>query len=112
MKSVRIRIVNEMKNHKVLHNMDTPVDRAPLLEITNQLNKSDPGTSNSKTVLYTEIDFEIQCQSTYSIVSEMKSENTSQVKADLDLETILSWDKLEPPLKIVLPNEKSNVCSH
>ena len=37
MKSVRIRIANEMK-YKVLHNVDTPVDQVPLLEITNQLN--------------------------------------------------------------------------
>ena len=42
MKSVRNRIANEIKSHEVLQNANTTIDRVPLSEMTNQLNKSAP----------------------------------------------------------------------
>ena len=42
MKNVRNRIAYEVKNNEVLQNSNTTVDRVPLSEIMNQLNKSVP----------------------------------------------------------------------
>ena len=40
MKSVRNRIANEIQNHELLQNANTTIDRVPLSDMTNQLNKS------------------------------------------------------------------------
>ena len=116
MKSVRNRIANEIKNHEVLQNANTTIDRVPLSEMTNQLNKSAPAaiTLNSGATLHTEkvseiwyqstdsiiTEVEIECESadsptseidndkSTSMVSEMTSEIISQLKTDQSLETV------------------------
>ena len=117
MKNVRNRIAYEVKNNEVLQNSNTTVDRVPLSEIMNQLNKSVPaaGILKNGAKLHTEKDSENQYQSTNntiteeetecesadspmseiddekstSTVSEITSENISQPKADQGLETVL-----------------------
>ena len=135
MKSVRNRIANEIKNHELLQNANTTIDRVPLSAMTNQLNKSAPAaiTLNSGAILHTEkvseiwyqstdstiTEVEIECESadsptseidddkSTSMVSEMTSENISQLKTDQSLETILPWDELIPALQDVLPNQRN-----
>ena len=135
MKSVRNRIANEIKNHEVLQNANTTIDRVPLSEMTNQLNKSAPAaiTVNSGVTLHTEkvseiwyqstdstiTEVEIECESadsptseidddkSTSMVSEMTSENISQLKTDQCLQTVLPWDELIPALQDVLPNQRN-----
>ena len=119
----------------MLQNSNTTVDRVPLSEIMNQLNKSVPaaGILKNGAKLYTEKDSENQYQSTNntiteeetecesadipmseiddekstSTISEITSENISQPKADQGLEIILPWDKLIPALQDILPNQRN-----
>ena len=135
MKSVRNRIANEIQNHELLQNANTTIDRVPLSEMTNQLNKSAPAaiTINSGATLHTEkvseiwyqstnntiTEVEVECESvgspiseiddekSASMVSEMTSENFSQLTKDQGLETVLPWKKLIPALQDVLPNQRN-----